>query len=86
MKIIYHIHDQCCGHASNTLDSIIKTSLKEGYTELFLTEHCPLDNNNIIFRPSRKEINDLRNQINKANKKYKGKLLIHFGFESEYSK
>jgi histidinol-phosphatase (PHP family) len=86
MKVIYHIHDQCCGHAGNTLESIIQTSLAQGYKELFMTEHCPLDNNNVIFRPSRADIDDLRNRINIANKKYAGKLLIHFGFEAEYSK
>jgi histidinol-phosphatase (PHP family) len=87
MKFIYHIHDQCCQHASTTLESVVALALKEGYKELFFTEHIPLDNNRYLpSRPTRDEIKDLRQRINKINKKNQGKLIVHFGYETEYSK
>jgi HisJ family histidinol phosphate phosphatase len=86
MKLVYHIHDQCCGHATNTLDNVIKFALKDGYKELFFTEHCPLANNKYLWRPSHKQLQNLRKRIDLANLKYKDKLFIHFGYESEYSK
>jgi histidinol-phosphatase (PHP family) len=86
MEQVYHIHDQCCRHASNTLKTVVQTAIKEGYKELFFTEHCPLDNNPYIIRPTRGELQSLRKEIGIINSKYKGKLIIHFGFEAEYSK
>jgi histidinol-phosphatase (PHP family) len=86
MKYVYHIHDQCCRHATNTLEDIVNLALKEKYQELFFTEHCPLDNNKYLVRPSRQEITKLREQITKINQRYENKLIIHFGFEAEYSK
>jgi HisJ family histidinol phosphate phosphatase len=86
MNSVYHIHDQCCRHASNTLEDVVDLALKEGHKELFFTEHIPLDDNLYLVRPTRAEIRDLRQRINKMNKKYKGKLKIYFGFEAEYSK
>jgi histidinol-phosphatase (PHP family) len=86
MKFIYHIHDQCCRHASNTLEDVVNLALQEKYYELFFTEHIPLDDNLYLVRPTRNEIKNLRKRIDQINRKYQGKLKIHFGFETEYSK
>jgi histidinol-phosphatase (PHP family) len=86
MNQVYHIHDQCCRHASNTLEDVVRLALKEGYQALFFTEHIPLDGNKYMLRPTRAEIQTLRDRIDQMNQKYANRLKIHFGYEAEYSK
>jgi histidinol-phosphatase (PHP family) len=87
MQFIYHIHTKYCHHASNTIKGIVDLALKEGYKTLYITEHCPLDNNNYLhFRTTRQGIVSLKKEIDQANKKNKNKLTIYFGYEIEYNK
>jgi histidinol-phosphatase (PHP family) len=86
MKTIYHIHNEICGHATNTLKEVVNYALNHNYTRLVFTEHSPLDDNQMIFRPSHAQVAHLREQIDKVNSKYKGKLKIEFGYEIEYPK
>jgi histidinol-phosphatase (PHP family) len=86
MKTIFHIHDVICGHATNTVSELVDYSLKHNYQRLVFTEHCPLDDNPIMIRPTRDQITSLRKEIDAVNKKYQGRLFIEFGFESEYPK
>lgn len=87
-KVIFHIHTYICKHSSNHLEEIVDYALKHGYKELYFTEHppitisCPYQ----ARRASYEEIAQLKHGIDKANKKYKGKLKIHFGYEVEYNK
>jgi histidinol-phosphatase (PHP family) len=86
MKTIYHIHNEICGHATNTLKEIVSYALAHNYTRLIFTEHSPLDNNTVIYRPTHEQVAILRKQIDEVNHKHKGKLKIEFGYEIEYSK
>lgn len=83
---IYHLHEKICGHARNTIDSIVENALKEGFREIYFTEHCPLENNNVIYRPTLQQIQELYEKITHYNELYKDKLHIHFGYEAEFSK
>ena len=81
---IYHIHTYFCGHATNSVSGVVQYAIKNNYTRLVFTEHCPLKNNSKIRRPHESQLKTLREQINHYNEKYKGKLLIEFGYECEF--
>jgi len=87
-KNIFHIHDQVCKHASNTLEDIVSYALKHGYKKLYFTEHnpisikCPYQ----ARRASHENMVEFVKRINEVNKKYKGKLHIYFGYETEFNK
>ncbi len=86
-KNIFHIHTYICKHASNKLEEVVAYALKHGYKKLYFTEHpyiavpCPYQ----VRRANKKEIAQLKHDIDKLNKKYKNKLKIYFGYEVEYN-
>jgi len=88
LKNIFHIHNQVCKHASNTLEDIVSYSLKHGYKNLYFTEHPPISVKCDYQkrRATHAEMVKLVKQINEVNKKYKGKLHIYFGYETEFNK
>ena len=81
---IYHIHTYFCGHATNSVASVVQYALKNNYTKLVFTEHCPLKNNSKIRRPHISQLKTLRRQIDHFKEKYKDRLTIEFGYECEY--
>jgi len=87
-KIIYHIHDECCRHSSNTLAQTVAYALKHGYKELYFTEHnyvtvkCPYQ----ARRATYDEMFDYKHRIDLVNRKYKGRLHCYFGYEVEFNK
>lgn len=87
-KNIFHIHTYICKHSSNHLDEIISYALKHNYKTLYFTEHppitvkCPYQ----VRRASYEDIAQLKKDIDRANKKYKNRLKIYFGYEVEYNK
>lgn len=87
-KTIFHIHTHICKHSSNYLDEIIDYALKHDYKELYFSEHAPItvDCYYQTRRASYKEIAQLKHAIDLANKKYKNKLKIYFGYEVEFNK
>lgn len=84
IKNIFHIHNRCNGHASLEVKEIFDYASKHGYKSLIFTEHCPLDNNNLIFRNTRDELISLKDEIKKYEKLYKGKIKVEFGYEIEF--
>lgn len=87
-KNIFHIHDCCCHHSTNTLDNIVNYSLLHGYKKLYFTEHCycNVDCTLQSRRPTVYEIKKLKTLINFYNNKYAKKLHIYFGYEIEFNK
>ena len=87
-KNIFHIHNNCCHHSSNTLDNIVHYSLSHGYKKLYFTEHCYCNVDCVLQkrRPTTNEIKNLKSLINIYNKKYAKKLHIYFGYEIEFNK
>ncbi|MDR0545398.1 MAG: PHP domain-containing protein [Mycoplasmataceae bacterium] len=85
-QYIYHLHEKICGHAKNTIDFIVEQALKEGFKEIYFTEHCPLLNNQCIYRPTINEIAELHKKIKMYNIELAGKLKIYFGYEAEFNK
>ncbi|XQP55930.1 MAG: PHP domain-containing protein [Mycoplasmoidaceae bacterium] len=87
-KNIFHIHTYICKHSSNKFEEIVDYALKHGYKKLYFTEHpyitvkCPYQ----VRRASYEDVVELKNKIVKANKKYKNRLQIYFGYEVEYNK
>ena len=87
-KVIFHIHNEICNHATITFEQVVDYALEHGYTTLYFTEHAPLKVKCLYQdrRPSYQEIVDLKHKIDLVNKKYKNKLKIYFGYEIEYNK
>ena len=81
---IYHIHTYFCGHSTNSVSGVVQYALKNNYSYLIFTEHCPLKNNSKIRRPHHSQLKVLKDQINHYNEKYKGRIKIEFGYECEF--
>ena len=81
----YHTHTFRCGHAGGTDEEYVKAAIKAGIKELGFSDH--------IFYPGRPqdgirqtEISsvDYINSIKALKEKYKKKIKIYVGYESEY--
>lgn len=83
IRKIIHLHDVCNGHATLTVKEAVEYSIEHGYTKLVYTEHSPMEDNDNIFRPTRKDIVNLRKEIEFYKNKYP-QLEIEFGYEIEY--
>lgn len=83
LKNIYHIHTHYCGHSTNYVYSVVDYAIRNGYQSLYFVEHCPI-NTIKIFRPSKKAIKYLINEINIEQEKHKNEIKLFFGYECEY--
>lgn len=81
----YHTHSYRCGHAHGTDEEYVKLALANGFTELGFTDH--------IFYPGLRQdgirqkdsdYQDYVNSISLLREKYKDKIKIFIGYESEY--
>lgn len=88
VKHIFHLHTYICKHSSNHIEDIIAYALKHNYKKLYVTEHAPItiDCPYQKRRANYEEIAQLKHDIDVANKKYKNRLHIYFGYEVEYNK
>ncbi|MCK5541822.1 MAG: histidinol-phosphatase [Desulfobacterales bacterium] len=82
-----------CLHAKDLLEDIIKKYIKEGFTWVGISEHCPPINDNLRYQDEKDadiSADQLKNQfknyilkINKLKKKYALKIKIFSAFETE---
>ncbi len=83
LKKTYHMHTVVCGHAENLPEDLIKLAIAEGYEEIGISEHIPLDKN-----PARAidwdKLVDLIAQLQVLREKYKKQISVRIGLESEY--
>ena len=85
----FHTHTYRCIHADQNMqdEDYIKEFIKMGFKKIAFTDHCP-QKNKIDKRPDMRmdysQKDEYLSTIQKLKEKYKGKIEIETGFETEY--
>lgn len=93
MPFSHHSHSgQFCGHATNTLEEVVRTAIAKGMSTLCLTEHIQRDR--IDFYPGEerkhseasliKLFGDYYTEARRLQKAYKDRIQLFVGFEGEW--
>ncbi len=85
MKANYHTHHHLCNHAIGNTEDYVKEALKIGLVELGMSDHAPntrIKDKGVRMKPD--EFKVYLEDIEAAQKKYKGKIKILKGLEVEY--
>ncbi len=88
MDYNYHTHTRRCGHASGTAEEYILRAMENGIRYMGFSEHIPLlfedGSENIGVRVPVSEARDYVTELLTLREKYRDKIDISIGFESEY--
>ncbi len=87
MKFNLHTHTYLCGHASGTPEEYVKEAIKRGIKQLGFSEHAPYIFPNGYksgFRLKPEDLDVYFDTLNGLKEKYKDKIEILIGFETEY--
>ncbi len=87
-----HSGEFCC-HAKDTLEEIIKTYIKKGFSWVGITEHMPFSSEELLY-PEEKEagfsaqetylrFSEYISKCRKLQKKYSSSIKLYVGFETE---
>jgi histidinol-phosphatase (PHP family) len=84
VKANYHTHHELCNHAHGTTEDYVKEAIKQGFTDLGMSDHVPsvmnLDGMRMRFNDLPKYYKDVR----ETALEYKDKINVHLGMECEY--
>lgn len=83
----YHAHTYHCRHASETPEEYVIRSVENGIKHLGFSDHIPLrlsDGMESLWRVPTCEAEEYCKEIMALKEKYKDKIEINVGFESEY--
>ena len=87
MKISYHTHTYRCKHASGSAEEYIERAIAEGLKILGFSDHAPMPYENGFvshYKMLPEEIGEYFDELLMLKEKYKGKIDIKIGFETEY--
>ena len=87
MDYNYHTHTTRCHHAEGTDEEYIEAAIKAGMTHLGFSDHLPFmfpDGYESFYRVDMAKGEEYVKTIKSLAEKYKDKVEIHVGFESEY--
>ena len=88
MDYNYHTHTHRCGHATGTAEEYILRAMENGIRYMGFSEHIPLlfadGSENIGVRVPVSEARDYVAELQALREKYRNKIEISIGFESEY--
>lgn len=82
-----HTHTFRCGHAQGRDEEYVTCAIEKGLKTLGFSDHIPLkfeDGKESSFRVQTNDIEDYFSSLNKLKEKYKDKIDIYIGFETEY--
>lgn len=82
-----HTHTFRCGHAEGKDEEYVLCAIKNGYKTLGFSDHIPLkfeDGYESSFRVQMNSVEDYFSSLNNLKEKYKDKIEIFIGFETEY--
>jgi len=85
MKANYHTHHYLCGHAEGNTEDYVKEALEKGFQELGMSDHAPnvrVHDYGVRMNPS--DLPVYLEDVENAQKKYKGQIKILRGLEIEY--
>jgi len=83
----YHTHTSRCGHATGTAEEYVITAIENGIKHMGFSDHLPLrfsDGTESHYRVPACEAEDYCKEILSLSAKYKDKIDLKVGFESEY--
>lgn len=83
MKANFHTHNYRCGHAEGNVEDYVKEAIKEGYSEIGISDHSPLPKY-LFDRMGMDELDGYLEEIKEAQEKYKDKIHIYKSVEIEY--
>ena len=83
MKTNFHTHNYRCGHAVGNVEDYVKVAIKEGYSELGISDHAPVPDY-YEDRMKMSELDGYLTEIEEAQEKYKDKIKIYKSLEIEY--
>ena len=87
MEYNYHTHTRKCGHATGEMEAYVKTAINGGIKYMGFSDHIPLkftDGTESVFRVPVSEGKIYCDEVKALAEKYKDKIEIKVGFESEY--
>lgn len=80
----YHTHCFYCQHAGGTVEDYAKEAVRCHFDILGMSDHLPYPHHDYGYRMPMAEIWDYIGDVTEAQKKFRGKLALLLGFESEY--
>ncbi len=88
MDYNYHTHTYRCSHATGTEEEYIKRAIENGIKYMGFSDHIPFispkTNKSSRYRVPVEQARDYCSDIAALKEKYKDKIQINIGFESEY--
>ena len=87
MKYNYHTHTSRCGHATGTAEEYVVRAIENGTKHMGFSDHIPLrfsDGTESHYRVPVCEGKSYCEEIRSLSEKYKDKIDLKVGFESEY--
>ena len=87
MDYNYHTHTPRCSHASGSAEEYIQRAIAGGIKRMGFSEHTPFkfpDGHESWYRLPVAEISDYFEEISALREKYKDKIDIKIGFETEW--
>lgn len=66
-------------HAKGTIRENVEAAISKGLKELWITDHGP---SHIMFGIKRSKFREVREEIDRLNREFEGKIKIYFGVES----
>lgn len=84
VKANYHTHHELCNHAQGTTEDYVKEAIKQGFTDLGMSDHVPSFINLDSYRMRFSELEKYYKDVRETAQDYDGKINLHLGLECEY--
>ena len=84
VKANYHTHHELCNHAHGTTEDYAKEAIKQGFTELGMSDHVPSRLNLDGMRMRFSELEKYYKDVRETKAAYADRLKIYLGMECEY--
>jgi len=86
IKTNYHTHHEFCGHAKGRAKDYIESAIKEGFSELGISDHAPseLHKHKFVRMPFSKFVEYI-SELKQAKIDYKDEITVHIGLETEFT-
>lgn len=94
IKNNYHTHAYYCNHAKGTVEDYVKAAYDFGFEEIGMTDHAPILESFMTEKEYKHNwchenmkmdiVPEYLSAINECKEKYKGKIKVYSGFETEF--
>ncbi|MFB1082095.1 histidinol-phosphatase [Jeotgalibacillus sp. JSM ZJ347] len=89
VKVDYHTHNSRCGHASGGIEDYILSAIKQGFTEIGISDHSPFFHLEQDFGlpgmvMAKSEFPSYIEECIKLKDKYKSQIKVRVGIEADF--